>query len=219
MNVLKKLFLSFCLCLLPFSSFGAGIPVIDSASIAQNAENFIKDLAEQASRLQELKNQLEQQIKQYESLTGIRNMAGLIDSVYNNDLDFSQDELINFLSTYGLSDSSENLEASELALEEQKQAVGYLEQVNKIQEETISRFNELSRLISEVNAVEDTKAVLDLQARITGEQAMLDNEAIKVTLLNQQAEAQRQVQEEQRRKAVVEFLTKPNTVKVNLLGN
>ncbi len=55
---------------------------------------------------------------------------------------------------------------------------------------TGERFTSLQRLIDAIPAAEDQKAVLDLQARISAEQAMLQNEQTKLMVLHQAAQAE-----------------------------
>jgi len=55
---------------------------------------------------------------------------------------------------------------------------------------TSSRFDSLQQLINAIGRAQDQKAVLDLQARISAEQAMLQNEQTKLQVLFQIAQAQ-----------------------------
>ena len=57
-------------------------------------------------------------------------------------------------------------------------------------ETTSSRFEALQQLIDAIGAAQDQKAVLDLQARISAEQAMLQNEQTKLVLLFHTAQAE-----------------------------
>jgi type IV secretion system protein VirB5 len=75
-----------------------------------------------------------------------------------------------------------------------------------------SRFADLQQLIGAIGSASDQKAILDLNARIAAEQAMLENEQTKLAMLVAAADAQRWAQEEQgRERAVVgqgEFATR-----------
>jgi type IV secretion system protein VirB5 len=57
---------------------------------------------------------------------------------------------------------------------------------------TSGRFTALQQLIQAIGGAHDQKAILDLQARIGAEQGMLQNEATKLALLYQSAQAQRE---------------------------
>lgn len=60
-----------------------------------------------------------------------------------------------------------------------------------------SRFADLQQLINTIGTASDQKGILDLNARIGAEQAMLENEQTKLAVLVATAEAQRWADEEQ----------------------
>lgn len=60
-----------------------------------------------------------------------------------------------------------------------------------------ARFAALQQLIGAIPTATDEKGALDLQARIEAEQAMLQNEAIKLSVLNATAQADQQAEYEQ----------------------
>ncbi len=60
-----------------------------------------------------------------------------------------------------------------------------------------SRFDDLQKLINTIGTASDQKGILDLNARIGAEQAMLENEQTKLLVLVAAAEAQRWAAEEQ----------------------
>ena len=67
-----------------------------------------------------------------------------------------------------------------------------------------SRFSELSTLVDKIAATPDAKAIAELQGRIAAEQAMLANEGIKIAALSQATEAERWLQELQRREVILQ---------------
>lgn len=75
-----------------------------------------------------------------------------------------------------------------------------------------SRFADLQELIDAIGTASDQKSILDLNARIGAEQAMLDNEQAKLATLIAAAEAQRWSDEEQDRERAIagqgEFATR-----------
>lgn len=77
---------------------------------------------------------------------------------------------------------------------------------------TSSRFADLQQLIDAIGAASDQKGILDLNARIGAEQAMLENEQTKLTVLVAAAEAQRWAEEEEGRERAIagqgEFATR-----------
>ena len=74
------------------------------------------------------------------------------------------------------------------------------------------RFADLQQLINTIGTASDQKGILDLNARIGAEQAMLENEQAKLAMLVAAAEAQRWADEEQDRERAVagqgEFATR-----------
>lgn len=66
-----------------------------------------------------------------------------------------------------------------------------------------SRFAALQQLISTIGTASDQKGILDLNARIAAEQAMLENEQTKLAVLVATAEAQRWADEEQERERAI----------------
>ena len=75
-----------------------------------------------------------------------------------------------------------------------------------------NRFAALQQLIGAIGTASDEKGILDLNARIGAEQAMLENEQAKLSMLVATAEAQRWTDEEQERERAIagqgEFATR-----------
>jgi len=70
-------------------------------------------------------------------------------------------------------------------------------------ERSSTRFASLGQLIERIGAAGDAKAIADLQGRIAAEQAMLENEAVKLQSLAYSADATRASAEVSRREAVI----------------
>jgi len=66
-----------------------------------------------------------------------------------------------------------------------------------------NRFADLQQLINTIGSAGDQKGILDLNARIGAEQAMLENEQTKLAMLVAAAEAQRWADEEQDRERAI----------------
>lgn len=71
---------------------------------------------------------------------------------------------------------------------------------------TSDRFASLQRLIDALPTTNDPKAVMDLQARIGAEQAMLENEQTKLHSLFESLAAERALQSQQRRERAIRDL-------------
>lgn len=79
---------------------------------------------------------------------------------------------------------------------------------------TSSRFQQLQTLISAIGGAADSKAIADLQGRISAEQAMLANEQTKLTVLYQAAQAERWSEEQRMRELSVAQLGFPASLPV-----
>jgi type IV secretion system protein VirB5 len=67
-----------------------------------------------------------------------------------------------------------------------------------------NRFASIQSLISAISAAADQKAILELQARISAELGMLQNEQLKVQILNQSTQAQQASLRQQAREQVID---------------
>ena len=67
-----------------------------------------------------------------------------------------------------------------------------------------ARFSSIQSLISAIGSAGDQKAILDLQARISAELGMLQNEQTKLQVLYQATRAQESVTRQQAREYVIE---------------
>ena len=193
--------------LLPLRLYAAGIPVVDSAAIAQDAANFAKQMIEMANQLNTLKSQLEQQVKQYASMTGDRGMGQLLDGQTRNYLPADWNTTLSLLdnpSGYGnlssnmkgiidrnkiLSDSTLNKKTSRTKeiISERRRMVAMQQALS---DETYKKASErialLQQLVNKIGSSTDPKAIMDLQARIQSEQTHLQNESIKLQALSQE---------------------------------
>lgn len=206
---MKNMLLTVFMCLYPLNLFAAGIPVVDTASIAQDAANFAKQMIEMANQLNTLKSQLQQQIKQYESMIGDRGMGQLLDGQVRNYLPDDWDAVMDLLdnpSGYGGISSNiqkyidENKIISDQDMQSMPQKTRILLEkkrklyaLNKsmsveVYNTSSERVALLQQLTNTISTSTDQKAILDLQARIQTEQTQLLNEASKLQALSQQLE-------------------------------
>jgi type IV secretion system protein VirB5 len=185
----------------------AQMAVVDAAAIARLVEQ-IETLHQQ---LETALNQLSQAQLQYESMTGPRGMEQLLSGTLRNYLPPDWQSLERALR--GMEGNYSAL-SSQLAAMIDANAVLTPEQLARISDQereqleaarrsaallqttsrqaldfTSERFESLQQLIDAIPAAEDQKAVLDLQARISAEQAMLQNEQTKLMVLYQAAQA------------------------------
>jgi type IV secretion system protein VirB5 len=191
--------------------------VIDVAAIQQ----AIQQVLVLKQQLDNAKGQLKQAEDQFRSMTGSRGMERLAGDIARDYLPPEWQELERVIEStsarYGALASSLKrikqknaiLTAAEIAkLPARVQAeIGQLRQDAALTQTlarealaaTSSRFEKLQSLIEAIGAADDTKAVMDLQARIDAEQAMLVNDQTKVVAAFQAAEAERQARIAQNR--------------------
>lgn len=187
-NIRKKT-IALVLLATPFFSNGAGIPVFDAISEA----NQLQELLTMADQLTTLQSQLNQLEAAYNTATGIRDKANAIASEYDKAMEFSDSDINDMLRSIAE-------EAEKTLVEQQKnrseQVAEYSLGVDDTFEKSKERFDELVLLISEINSSPDEKDIADLQARIQAEQVLLQNESIKLQSLMAKREAEQDKQKE-----------------------
>lgn len=168
----------------------AGIPVIDAVSLADDITNEVSNLAQYVSQYNTLVQQYNQMLAQYNSLNGIRNYQSL----------FNNPDIRTFLpqqwgQLYQQAMQANNcvstLEAGKLAtcnLQAKQTADQTI--VANIQAEIAQRRQEIQILINQLANAQDAKDTADLQARIQGEEANLQNEQAELALYYNQSQAQ-----------------------------
>lgn len=195
----------------------AALPVIDLASIAKLIQ-----------QIQSMQAQLQVAQDAYRSTTGARGMDQLLAGTVRNYLpaDWAQvgsllgnanaqyQALAVSLST--LKDSNAVLDAAAVGrltpegqqeLDRSRAQVALLQSLSReALARTSDRFASLQRLIDALPTTTDPKAVMDLQARIGAEHAMLQNEQTKLHTLFESLSAERALQAQQRRERAIRDL-------------
>jgi len=186
----------------------AQFAVIDVAAIAQFIEQ-IATLKEQldtmGEQLQTARDDLDQARQAYRSMTGARGMEQLLRDTHRNYLpnDWAGLEALG-AGAQALIDANAGLTPAEVdslwadarnELTAKRQSAALFETVAREALSTTSaRFALLDQLIAAIGGAADVKAILDLQARIAAEVAMLQNEATKLNLINQNIQAEQAAQ-------------------------
>lgn len=187
------------------AAYASGIPVVDASAVAQQ----IIQVKHMVTQIQEMKNQLDTAKKELESISGSRGLANLINSAYDTGLDVDIDSI---LASEGLEQALQyGLDSGlgEIFNTQNANAAKWLGQSQAALKQAQDRFGELSGLIAKVNSSPDQKDILDLQARIEAESVMLLNESLKIAMMQSQAEARRQVAEQQMRQRAVNSVGNP----------
>lgn len=186
----------------------AQFAVIDVASIVQ----LVQEVQQLEQQVATARSQLLQAQTEYAAITGNRGMQNLLAGTLRNYLPTDWTQLSQVMSgssasfpalassVSSLVSSNAILTASQVAaLSPSQQALLAAARQNPALlaamsqtalANSSSRFTELQSLISAIGTASDQKASLDLTARITAEQGMLQNEATKLQMLYQVAQSQ-----------------------------
>jgi type IV secretion system protein VirB5 len=203
MNLLRNIFgvVSMFVLMGAVSPVRAQMAVVDVAAIAKLVE-----------QIETARSHLAQAQLQYESMTGPRGMEALLAGTVRNylppDWQALEQALNGMVGDYSalasqltaLIDANAVLTPEQLAhlseaereqLEAARRSAALLQATSRqALEATSDRFEALQGLINAIPGAEDQKAVLELQARIGAEQAMLQNEHTKLMVLYQAAQAE-----------------------------
>jgi type IV secretion system protein VirB5 len=191
--------------------------VIDVQALVQ----LMQQLETLNQELTTARSQLGQAQQEYQSMTGSRGMQNLLSGTVRNYLPSNVTELTQALSQVnsgysGLSSAVQSALASNAVLTPQQLAqlppdlqaritasrttAALLQGLtSSALSNSSSRFAAIQQLINAIGAAPDQKSVLELQARITAESSMLQNEQTKLQSLYQVAQAQQWVNAQQER--------------------
>jgi type IV secretion system protein VirB5 len=194
--------------------------VIDAPAIVQ----LIQQVQTMAEQLDTARQQLTEARQSLDAMTGARGMEALLGGTVRNYLppEWSQFNAVwSGATTYsalshqaqsalsasavlspqqlaGLAASDQQLILARRQSNALRQAVSHAALAN-----TSNRFDAIQSLITTIGSATDQKAALDLQARISGELGMLQNEQTKLHLIAQSAGAQDATIEQQMREKIV----------------
>lgn len=199
----------------------AALPVIDIRAIFQ----MVQQIRTMQDQLMTARSQLQEAQSQLQSMTGGRGLENLLGAEPRNYLPTDWQELSDVIGARSLryralATSLDNLVRSNAILDDRARAALPLSQqqaLDRARREialsqsvarealatTSERFNSLQELIAALSRARDPKAVWDLQARISTEQAMLSNENAKLGLMFENARAENAARQQQLREAAV----------------
>ena len=180
--------------------------VIDAPAIVQ----LIQEVQTTAQQLQTAKDQLLQAKQALQTMTGDRGMEQLLSGTVRNYLPSDWAQVTGTLQGSGgfgaLSADVQSIISANAVLSPQRlatlspgaqQLIQNSRQWSAMQQalshqalsNASNRFASIQNLIAAISSATDQKAILDLQARICAELGMLQNEQIKVQILNQATQA------------------------------
>lgn len=222
---MKKAFsiLAFVFLLYAPLAHAGGIPVIDSAALAQDASNFAKELQEMIRQYENMQAQLAKAKEHFEAVTGDRGMGQLLDGQIKNYIPDEWKSALAILdqpSGYsGLSsniqeiiDENKVLSDSELnklspaarqVVEEERKAMAAHKALGEASYKNASeRFQALQTLTNAIGMATDPKAIMDLQARIQTEQNALTNETNKLNALAETLRSEEIIRQQKKREVL-----------------
>ena len=195
--------------------------VVDVGAIAQ----LVKQVATLEQQLQTAEQTLANAEQQFQAITGNRGMQNLLAGTNRNYLPSTFSQLMGAVTQTGgayqsLSVGVQSLMVSNAALTPQQVAALSPAEQSQLQtarqsaallqstsrqalENTSTRFAAIQQLINAIPNATDQKGALDLLARIQAEQAMLQNENTKMTVLHQTLEAQEWARQQTAREQVI----------------
>jgi type IV secretion system protein VirB5 len=195
--------------------------VVDVGAIAQ----LVREVAVMESALTTAQSELQQAEQSYRAMTGNRGMASLLSGTTRNYLPTSSSELQALLeqgatpyttvasAMQGMIAQHAVLTAAELGrlpadsvaqLQTARRSAALLQAIaGDALSNASGRFAHLQQLIDAISAASDQKASLDLEARISAEQAMLENEQTKLQVIFEAMQAEVRVDDEAERERIV----------------
>ena len=185
-----EVFLALGMSMMPLTVV-AGIPVTDIIGNAARAQNFIQQMAEYAKQLTQMKNQYEQQVKQFQSMTGSRNLGNILkdavkdqvpsewSTIYKGAKDIDYKSVIN-------SKGYDAKFADRMTVQNQKE-------MQKVFDSMKNQLDSLTVMMNQINQTQDMKAAADLQNRIAVEQAKIANNQTKLDMLDRLYARQQEV--------------------------
>lgn len=210
----------------------SGVPTIDVAGLTQGQANQIANLAKYVEMISQYKQQIDQMKRQYESLNGKRMLGTVM-----NDPKFASYLPADWKKVYssvqnggykGLSGSAKALrdastildvckdlqDASQRRICQQRADKAALDQDNISQafDKATERWDQIQGLLQQVNGTTDQKSIQELQARINGEVAALQNESTKMQMYAMLSAAQEKILDQQDRESVTKAFRESRSV-------
>lgn len=220
MKYARALLIAYAVSMSLAGAASAQVPVTDVAHITLDETNQATNVAKYIEMIAQYKAQIEQMKQQYDSLTGSRGLGSLLnDPSYANYLPTEWQDVYNRVRQggyKGLTGSARAIRDANKLFDVCAAKVGTDQTVCERQaskaaqdkafasdafDKAQDRWGQIAGLIQAINGTEDPKAIAELQARIDGEQAALQNEATKLKMYQMIAAAEDRLIEQQQREA------------------
>lgn len=187
----------------------AGIPVsvlMDVPAIA----NQVQTMTQWTNQYQQMVSQIQGLQRQYNAMTGLRNLGQIMNNPsLRNYLPeewagiYSQLKTGSYPSITGRANtiySSEGMDSAAVGGRKRQQDVMVANKAMTMEayKATEARLQNINSLMLEANAQQDAKGAADLANRMAAEQAMIQNEQVRLNLLVQLQAAEKQLADQQR---------------------
>ena len=184
-----------------------GIPVIDIANLVQTILQVLNDVTKINNQVQQITT-LQSQL---DSINGVRNLGNIFNNpTLKNYVPPEAYTYLNAVNTSGYSGLNATAKvlrdagmvyncmdltgaartSCQAALAQPYQQKGLLQDAMK---SAAGRLSQINSLMSEINATSDQKAVLEIQARISAENALLTHEVSQVQMLQGMADSEERI--------------------------
>ena len=208
------------------TSHAQGIPVIDIANLIQTIMQVLNDVTKIANQVEQIKA-LENQLA---SINGMRNLGDVFDSdALKNYVPAEAYAVVNAVDTSGyggLTSTAKSLRDAgmvyncldrsgasrtdcQATLSQPYQQKGLLQDAMKA---ASGRLDQIKSLMNQINATGDQKAVLEIQARIGAENAMLAHEMSQVQMLTGMADSEERIARSRDRERQYEMLNRTGKI-------
>ena len=220
MKILVRSLAALCITAGGTAAQAQGIPVIDIANLIQAIQQVMNDITKiqnQVQQISALQNQLS-------SMTGVRNLGSVFDSpALHNYVPAQAYTAINAVHTNGyggltptaktLRDFGMVYNCMDLAGAERTSCQAVLAQpyqqkglLQDAMQSAAGRLSQIEVLMDQVNATSDQKAVLEIQARIGAENAMLGHELSQIQMLQGMADSEERIARSRERERQYQML-------------
>ncbi len=214
----------------------AQIPVTVTSDVPGTAFH-IEDIAKYVEQIAQMKMQVEQLQQTYASMTGTRgigqlfqnpqlanmlpsNWQGVYSSVANGGYSGISGSVQQIISQEQSATSGGVNSALTAIRDRQAQKAAYDKAMGmQAYQASIQRLNNIQGLMGQINSSTDPKAIADLQARIQGEQAAIQNEQTKVQLMAMLQKSEDGLIEQQKTAVAEKLLDGSQTTMATLGGS
>lgn len=215
-----------CLLLGSGAARAQGIPVIDVANLVQAITQVLNDLTEIENQVQQI-TQLENQLS---SINGMRNLGQVFNSpLLKNYVPADAYTVLNGVNTSGysaLSSTAKSLRDAAMvyncldlsgsaktdcqaSLAQPYQHKGLLQDAMTA---ASGRLSQINALMDQINGTNDQKGVLEIQARVSAENALLAHEVSQIQMLQAMADSEERIARSRDRERQYQMLGRPGKI-------